>query len=134
MSTSVINRQIFAKHLLHGIAATLAASAFCGIFTAVYYQFSHYVYSDYMTYMFLCPLVCGTLVYAVLYLFRTHVNGSRLAFNLNNSGIAMLTVGMCFVGVLEIAGGDSPYILFFFIGGIAFIIAAAVAFIVAQTR
>lgn len=74
------------------------------LFGSVYEHFSHGVYSGYMLYAFVFPLAGGTLPYFAISLSGgRHVPG-RLAANLYNSGLAALTMGSIFQGVLDIYG------------------------------
>ena len=75
---------------------------FLALFGAVYELFSHEVYSYFMIYAFAVPLMLGVMPYALLLISRK-VPG-RAALNLWNSGIAALSVGCVFRGVLEIYG------------------------------
>jgi hypothetical protein len=70
-----------------------------------------------MDFMFLCPLVGGTVVFGALTvcfprLSVTLSRFSRLAYNLYNSGIATLTAAAMLEGVIEIAGSDSEWIAY----------------------
>ena len=75
---------------------------FLALFGAVYELFSHEVYSYFMIYACAVPLMLGVMPYALLLISRK-VPG-RAALNLWNSGIAALSVGCVFRGVLEIYG------------------------------
>ena len=86
------------RNLLGNIAGTV----FLALFGAVYELFSHEVYSYFMIYAFAVPLMLGVMPYALLLISRK-VPG-RAALNLWNSGIAALSVGCVFRGVLEIYG------------------------------
>ena len=86
----------------------------------IYAVFGHGVRSPSMTWMFLYPLIGGTLVYFLIKIFFPWINhflGYRLFSNLYNSGIATLTVGSFLKGILEIAGTSSPYTILFFVTG-----------------
>jgi hypothetical protein len=97
----------------------LAASAVCVIVTNVYALYGHGVRSDAMDYMFLYPLISG---FAIKIL-STLVHGDysrgfkRAGVNLYNSGLATLTCGALLRGIVEIAGTDSVYIIWFFVVG-----------------
>ena len=73
---------------------------FLALFGAVYELFSHEVYSYFMIYAFAVPLMLGVMPYALLLISRK-VPG-RAALIPWNSGIAALSVGCVFRGVLEI--------------------------------
>ncbi|MFB0919279.1 MAG: hypothetical protein QMB62_00120, partial [Oscillospiraceae bacterium] len=87
----------------------LCITLFCGLFSAVYENFSHGVYSNFMVYLFLFPFVGGVLPYAVLGLTSHMPCPSRPVSRLYNSGIAALAVGSCVKGVLDIYGTTSAY-------------------------
>ena len=106
-------RKIF-KIILSYILITL----FCILFSLVYEHFSHGVYSDYMLYMFLFPLIGGVLIFSMIGLVRFLPIPKRLVINLYNSGIATLTIGSCLNGVLEIYGTNSDLIsIYWLLGG-----------------
>jgi len=112
-----------------------AVAAFCIFFNYVYSLYSHGVSSYFMTYMFLFPLLGGSLVFLGLYLLQSRVKApSRLSFNLYNTGIAWLTVGSCLKGVMEIAGYGSQYIKFFFVTGFFFLFIGILAYLAQYFR
>lgn len=97
----------------------LLISLFCVLFGAVYELFSHEVYSYYMLYAFVFPLVGGTLPFSVLSLTRVRKYPNVLARNLYHSGIATLTAGSVVEGVLEIYGTtNSKTLLYWAVGGL----------------
>lgn len=99
------------------IAVYLGFTLFCLLFTYVYMLYSHDVYSDYMTYLFAWPLSGGVI--AVIGLLIARGKQIRLAFNTYNSGVAILTFGSLFRGILDIAHATSIYeIIFWIVGGI----------------
>ncbi|HWT74775.1 MAG TPA: hypothetical protein VN258_08685 [Mobilitalea sp.] len=90
----------------------------------VYAIFGHGVSSRYMDWMFLFPLIGGALFYLLLGFIIPDAGkaaGYRLFFNLHNSGIALFTVASFLQGICEIAGTNSPYVLYYNILGGAFI-------------
>ena len=111
-------------------AAYLGAALFCGIFSYVYERFSHGVYSGYMVYLFLFPLLGGALPYAAV-LFLGARPPQRLAANLFNAGIATLAVGSAMEGVLEIYGTDSSYLCVYWWVGISLAALGALAYLFA---
>jgi len=103
----------------------------------VYALFGHGVTSAAMIWMFLYPLLGGTLVMLLIELIvpsAVKAPGFRLAFNLYNSGIATLTVASFLRGILEIAGADSPFTLPFYIVGGAFIAGGLLTFLAKPLR
>lgn len=115
------------------VRAYALIGAFCALFSFIYAQFSHGVYSPFMTYMCLIPLVGGAGVLAL-----SRALGlapmRRAAFNAYNSGIATLTIGSVLCGIFEIAGTASVYTPVFLVVGIGFIVGAAIMSIYAKSR
>lgn len=98
----------------------------------IYGLFGHGVHSAAMTWMFLYPLLGGTLFYFLLDRLNsgmTRFVAYRFGYNSYNSGIATLTVGSFLKGILEIAGTNSPYLVFFTIMGWLFIAVGVAIFI-----
>lgn len=89
--------------------ALLFVSAFLALFGAVYEAFSHGVYSGYMVFAFAVPLLLGALPYAALLLGKRPPD--RVFLNLWNAGIASLSVGCVFQGVLEIYGTTNALVV-----------------------
>jgi hypothetical protein len=82
--------------------------------------------------MFLYPLLGGALFYFLLERLKpdmTRFAPFRFGYNSYNSGIATLTVGSFLKGILEIAGTDSPYLVFFTIIGWLFIAVGVIVFV-----
>lgn len=101
----------------------------------IYALFGHGVRSASMSLMFLYPLLGGALFFLLLGFITPNIGGMvyRLGYNLYNSGIATLTAGSLFKGILDIAGTASGFSgVFIGIGwafvvtGICMLIAAAV--------
>jgi len=112
----------------------LCVTLFCGLFSAVYEHFSYGVYSGYMVYLFLFPLLGGVLPYAVLGLTpRSHVPSAASA-RIFNSGVAALTVGSCVKGILEIYGTSSVYLEFYWAAGILLSVSGLSVFLLGQRR
>ena len=80
-----------------------AVAAFCALFGAVYEEYSHGVISYFMIYAFAFPLVLGVLVPLALCAAKKRVPSQKAAWCWN-AGIATLTVGSIFYGVIEIYG------------------------------
>lgn len=108
LSTSDINRRKLWKPVyVHAIVAAALVIA-----NLVYSLFSHGIRSAAMVWMFLSPLLGGSLFFLLvkgLFPGINGVRGYRLFFNLHNSGIASLVASAFLRGVLEIAGTASPY-------------------------
>jgi hypothetical protein len=109
MSNGLSARHFRTKTLAYG-AVTVSTVVASG----VYGLFAHGVRSAAMTYMFLYPLVGGTLPALLGWMLAVRGVGvprSRAADNLCNAGMATLTVASFLQGVLEIAGTASGYTL-----------------------
>jgi hypothetical protein len=108
----------------------LAISLLCVIVNSIYGLYSHGVPSDYLTFMFACPLLGGTVVYLLLWALPKARMPGRFSINLYNSGIAALTVGSALRGVFDIAGTSSPYQPVFMIAGITMVSLGAFCYFV----
>ena len=119
MSTSAINE--LKRKLRRAAWCALGLSTLCVAADRVYALFAHGVRSPYMTWMFLVPLIGGTALFEALGpAARRYVPGRfRLGLNLYGSGLATLTVGCFFQGILEIANSSSDYVLAFIAAGLA---------------
>ncbi|MBQ7670795.1 MAG: hypothetical protein IJS45_08760 [Clostridia bacterium] len=115
------------KNLLGNIAGT----AFLALFGAVYELFSHEVYSYFMIYAFAIPLTLGALTYALLLIFKKYPGKTET--RLWNSGIAALSVGCVFRGVLEIYGTTNSLIAVYNISGVL-LLASASLVLLARSR
>lgn len=103
----------------------LYASAFCAFFGAVYERFSHGVYSYFMLYAFALPLMLGALP-AVLSGLRDGPTPSPVSVRLWGAGVATLTVGALFRGILDIYGSSSGLTLVYWVAGGGFLLCALV--------
>lgn len=88
----------------------LAATVSTALFAGIYELFGHGVVSNHMVLAFLIPGIGGLAPFAVAWFLEsqgrnTLLSGFRgLPLQVYSSGLATLTVGSVFVGVLEIAG------------------------------
>lgn len=115
----------YADSMLHDAFLFLVAAIICAVFGHIYELFSHEVYSFYMIYAFLLPLVPGAFLNMVIVRSavrkekRTRIKEEDAAIFFPgkltryawNSGIATLTVGCIFQGVLEIYGTTNKLIV-----------------------
>ena len=111
MSTSAIDRKCVKLAFYHLLFAAVTA---LGGF--VYEQFSHGVYSDFMVYAFLPPLVLGACPLLIRALRGKALLG-RWCVRLYHWGIIALTVGCLFQGALEIYGTTSRLVMGYWIAG-----------------
>lgn len=91
--------KISLQHILNGLIATTA----CALFGGIYENFSHGVYSNYMVYAFLIPLMLSAFP-SLLLLLNAKIDIPEAVQALWNLAVATLTVGCIFKGVLEIYG------------------------------
>lgn len=91
----------------------LGISLFCVLFGGVYELFSHGVYSYYMIYAFVFPLLGGTLPALTAAVFGCRKSPAPLPRTLYHCGIATFTVGSIIQGVLEIYGTSNPLTLWY---------------------
>ena len=87
--------------------AFLGATVGVAAFAAIYELFSHQVYSRFLIFTFLIPLFGGVLPYSLLLGSQRSKKPGILAQCLYNSGLATLTAGSIFQGILEIYGTTS---------------------------
>ena len=125
MYTSVNQRK---KYILrHFIAAV-----FFAVFGVVYELFSHGVFSPFMAFAFIIPLVVGAALQSIL--LKTKVRIPDLALRLWNYAIALLTVGSIWKGVLDIYGTTNRLIVYYPIFGSILLLLAVVQFILKNKR
>lgn len=117
------HRQAEGYALVHGIA-----SVFLAVFGAVYESYSHGVYSYFMLYAFLFPLILGVLPCLVLVCKHAPLP-SGICLNAWNSGIACLTVGSLFRGALEIYGTTSRFSPVYFCAAVPLLVTGIFAFL-----
>ena len=107
MSTSVTNSTTrFSRTFI----SYLAMAAFLFIFSRIYESLSYGEVSVFMHYMFCATLVGGILLLGLL---QIKPNLSRMTYNLWNSGVATITAGCLFRGIINLSGRsttlDQPY-------------------------
>ena len=92
------------KNVLRSLLIYLGISAFVAAFGAVYEHFGHGVVSLAMYLAFLYPLCLGALPYFILLFLPIKISPSFLTQNVYNAGVAILTTGSIYRGVVEIYG------------------------------
>ena len=115
------------------VVVYLFVTLFCVLFSAVYEYFSHEVYSYFMLYAFVFPLAGGALPFVSMAFYGKSLPG-RIACNLYHSGIAALTVGSLFQGVLDIYGTTNRLALVYWIAGALFLFLGMIAYFVDAGR
>jgi hypothetical protein len=117
------------KQLGKTIWIYLILSAAAVVIDKVYAIFGHGVDSAAMTWMFLYPLLGGALFYFIIGRLIPHITkfvGYRVFLNIHNSGIAAFTLASMLKGIFEIAGTNSPYLVYYNMAGAGFIAAGLV--------
>lgn len=109
-------------------AVYLCITVFCAVFGSIYELNSHGVFSFFMMFCFLPPLLLGAVPYFAVFFSGKGFPG-RLAYNLYNSGAATLTVGFVFRGVTEIYGTTNRLAHAYSFTGAAFLLAGAILWI-----
>ena len=114
-------------------AVYLVIALLCSVFGTVYELCGFGVFSMFMIFCFIPPLVLGSLPFFAIYLLGKGMPG-RLAFNLYNSGVATVTVGFIFRGVIEIYGTTNRLSHFYSLFGALFILGAVIVYIIDMIR
>ena len=99
----------------------------CALFGAVYEKFSFGVYSYYMIYAFLLPLILGTIPLLSIAIWDKKYPDKK-ALAAWNSGIAVLTVGCIVQGVLAIYGTTNHLMIVYPIAGFILLSAGIILF------
>lgn len=100
----------------------LIMSGVFSIFGFIYEQLSHNIYSQYMIYAFLFPLLMGAMIYGIIYKTETGELLSKLGMNIYNSAILTFTLGSVMQGVLEIYGTTNKLVFYYLIIGTILVI------------
>ncbi len=111
-----------------------AAALGTALFAALYEAFSHQVYSGFMIFAFLIPLLGGVLPCSLLIRAEKERQPGMLSRCLYASAIASLTVGSLFQGILEIYGTTSHLSKIYWLAGAGLLLAALVVYGIEQCR
>ena len=102
----------------------LLLSVFVFVFAQIYEYFSHGVYSNYMLYAFLIPFLGLSVPSFLLHSLKKAIpTNSRFLWK---CGIATLTVGSIYKGILEIYGTNGYFEIPYLFIGVAFCIVAGI--------
>ena len=112
------------------VGATVGVAAFA----AIYELFSHQVYSHFLIFAFLIPLFGGVLPYSLLSGSQRSKKPGILAQCLYNSGLATLTAGSIFQGILEIYGTTSHLSIVYWTIGFSLSILGLIAYVAAANH
>lgn len=102
----------------------IIATLFCILFAMIYEFFSHNVYSNFMIFAFVIPLLFGVIVSFAIYFTKTKNLPSNIEFSLYNASIATFTIGSIIQGVLEIYGTTNGKVYLYLIVGIILLVAS----------
>ena len=119
MSTQDRPRRDDRPALVRTARSYAVVTAFVALFGAVYERFGHGVYSYYMIYAFAPPLLLGLIPALFFGTSKREIVSSRKGRHYWNAGVATVTVGCIFKGVLEIYGTDSPFFIGYLMIGAA---------------
>ena len=97
----------------------VGVTAFVLVFGIIYEHFSFGVYSIYMQYAFVIPLVLGVLPSLIFAMMKHPPCLRTLGRRFWHDGIAVLTVGSLFTGVLHIYGTSSGWSYLYAVAGAA---------------
>ena len=112
----------------------LGATVGVAAFAAIYELFSHQVYSRFLIFAFLIPLFGGVLPYSLLSGSQQSKKPGILAQCLYNSGLATLTAGSIFQGILEIYGTTSHLSIVYWTIGFSLSILGLIAYVAAENH
>jgi hypothetical protein len=102
------------------------------IFNKIYAIFGHGVSSHWMSNAYLYLLGLGVGAFAGIEIFTPSIEQDErfpLFYNTYNTGVAILINGMLLLGIIEIAGGTSPFAMWYLYIGYGVIAAAIAIFI-----
>lgn len=102
------------------------------LFAKIYLLFGHGVTSLWMSNAYLYVLGLGVFVFILIKVLTPEIVSQkdfRMFYPIYNSGVAILINGMLLRGILEIAGGSSAYVAWFFFVGWGFIAIGVVLFL-----
>ena len=110
MFTSVINDRREYFNCFDYARLYVLAAVNVAVFSAIYEHFSFGVYSPFMIFAFVVPLLMGGLVFLLLgrACKKTGSTVPALVCKFWHAAVATLTVGFLFRGVLDIYGTSSP--------------------------
>ena len=104
-------------------------TVFTIVFSAVYESLSHGVYSGYMVFLFLFPLIGGVLPFTILALIKKIPYPGAVSRNLYHSGLATLAIGSCVIGILEIYGTTSALVIAYPMAGVLLLFGGIIVYV-----
>jgi len=97
----------------------IAITITCGLFSFIYEHFSHNVYSNFIVYLFVIPLVLGVVPQLVALIYPKLAVGGSWQKTMHNFAIATLTAGAILQGIVEIYGTSTTFTRYYFEIGVA---------------
>lgn len=125
MILSTLDIKFFKKQAL----VYFVISIFVFVFGCVYKLFSHDVNSNFMKFAFVIPLLFGTMVSFLIYIFKVKNFQNRVCINTYNASIATFTTYFIVKGVLDIYGTTNKLINIYLITGLILFLISANVFI-----
>ena len=104
----------------------LIMSIFFLVLAMIYESFSHGVFSPYMVFAFLIPLLMGFLIYSIIYCTKINNFFSAFSTKIFNSAILTFTIGSVIKGVLDIYGTTNNLVYNYFGLGVVLLIISIV--------
>ena len=126
MSTSVIENE--KKQALKRAKIYIPITLFCILFGWVYEMYSFGVYSNYMIYAFIFPLIGGIIFWLLIGTSKKIIYINKILINSHSASIATFTFGFIFKGVLDIYGTTSNLCNIYWIVGITFACVAVISY------
>lgn len=102
-------------------------SIFCLIFGIIYECFSFGVYSKFMMFAFLIPLIFGVAITYILN--KKNIKINAISNNLYNSSVITFTVYSIIQGILEIYGTTNMLSIIYIASGVLLLIASIITYI-----
>jgi len=99
----------------------LVITLLCGLLSLIYEYYSHGVYSNYMIYSFVIPLILGVIPFLISLIKQKYYFNSSLEKILHNFAIATLIIGSFLEGIVEIYGTTSNYTSYYLVVGSLFL-------------
>lgn len=121
---------MFTLDIKKNIIVYTAITIFVLIFSTVYAHYSHEVYSNYMKFAFVVPLV-GELM---LFILNKFIRFNIVSYYLLNSTVAIFTVGFIIRGIIVIYGTTNRLLVVYNYFGFIFLILFILCIILAVVQ
>ena len=100
----------------------MIATVSCVIFAIIYESFSHGIYSNFMIFAFIIPLILGAGVSYMFYFLKFKKLPNRLENQIYNAGVETLTFGSIIEGVLQIYGTTNSKVYVYLVIGVLLLV------------